>query len=304
MLDQLTKFLYPSTIEEAVEALVKARGNALPLAGGTSVALARNAKIKVLVDITRIGLDRIDVHSDHIEIQACATAHGIAASGLTNLPEAGGLVDAAMVSGPSGVRAAMTMGGSLAQCYPWSDPPVALLALDVEIEINGASKRTVNITKLLERHPSKGLKTGDLITTIVVPRSGGASAFLKQGLTVTDDALASAAVSLHIDRGQKGRKGKQGQVGHDGTTRLSALRLALGGLRPLPILATGLDDLVGRPIDHEWFETLADRIRQQVQPTEDARAPIEYRRKLAGVLAKRAVQKALDRSAQQARKDR
>lgn len=295
MLDQLTDFLYPTTVEEAVEALAKAGGKALPLAGGTSLALSRNARVEVLVDITRLGLDRIDVDSDRIEIQCCATAHGITRSSLADLPEAGALVDAAQVSGPSGVRAAMTMGGSLAQCYPWSDPPVALLALEAKVEITRKTKRTVGITKLLEQHPSKALTPGDLITAIVLPRSGGASAFLKQGLTVTDDALASAAVSIRIDQGQEHGKKSTRRKKKAEAPQLSHLRVALGGLRPLPILATGLEDLVGRPMDDAWYETLADLIRSQVRPTEDARAPSAYRRTVAGVLAKRAVQKAVER---------
>ena len=281
MLPNLREFVHPQTLAEAVHALTQQGDKARPIAGGTAVTLSKDEKTEVLVDLTRLGLDRIRPTQEGVQIECCVTATQIA---TWPDPDPGwrALPDAAATAGPAGVRNAETMGGSLAQCFPWADLPVALLALGADVDIAGPKSRTLGIEAMLDRHPSKQLQPGELIQAVRVQKwDHAASAFLKDSETVGDYALASAAVLVQLDESR---------------SKVRKLRVALGAVRPLPLLVPYVDSLLDREPDPDWLQRLQDLVGESVDPLEDMRAGSAHRKRVVSVLARRAAQKALSRA--------
>jgi 4-hydroxybenzoyl-CoA reductase subunit beta len=74
----------------------------------------------------------------------------------------------------------------------------------------------------------------------------------------------------------------------DGDT-LADLRVAVTGTNPRPVLLAGTDTLCGGPLDARVFKGLDDLVRDQVMAMKTTFTPGHYRRRVAGVLARRLV---------------
>ena len=70
---------------------------------------------------------------------------------------------------------------------------------------------------------------------------------------------------------------------------LAALRVAITGTNPRPVLLDATDRLCGGPLDDRVFTGLDDLIRDQVMAMKTTFTPGHYRRRVAGVLARRLV---------------
>jgi carbon-monoxide dehydrogenase medium subunit len=96
-----------------------------------------------------------------------------------------------------------------------------------------------------------------------------------------DIAVVGAGVCLTLDAG--------------GTC--TAARLSLGAVAARPLLvAPGAAALVGSKVDKAALEKLAAAASAACKPIDDKRGTIEYRIKVAGVLARRAAEIALERA--------
>ena len=125
---------------------------------------------------------------------------------------------------------------------------------------------------------------GEIIEAILLdkraPRSGDAYLrFIPR--TEMDIAVVSAGVNLTLD--------EQGVV--------KAARVALGAAAPTVLLVEeAAEALIGRKLDEAALERLAKVCSGACRPIDDKRGTIEFRRKVAGVLAKRAATTAYARA--------
>ena len=71
--------------------------------------------------------------------------------------------------------------------------------------------------------------------------------------------------------------------------RLADLRVAFTGTNPRPVLLQGTAGLCGGPLSDAFFEGLDDLVRDQVMSMKTTFTPGHYRRRVAGVLARRLV---------------
>lgn len=289
-MQDLKEFRYPQNISEAVHQLQEARGRAGVIAGGTSLTLTRDRGVEILVDISRLGLDYIKQESSALVVGACSTAHMLSESTELLRPCVRALRDASATAGPHGVRAALTIGGNVVQCYPWSDLPVALLALNAVVRIAGNKSRETTMSDLLERHPSKTLEPDEIIKEFVLSLDGESdgktgSAFVKISRTVTDYALATAAAWVRVEKST-------------GDLRVTDLRIAVGAVRPMPVLVEELDSLCGEThcYNEEWIENIGNTVLSQIGPIADMRASSEYRNRLIKIASVRAVRRAVERA--------
>jgi CO/xanthine dehydrogenase FAD-binding subunit len=72
---------------------------------------------------------------------------------------------------------------------------------------------------------------------------------------------------------------------------LADLRVAFTGTNPRPVLLEGPADLCGGPLDEGVIAALDDLVRDQVMSMKTTFTPGTYRRKVAGVLARRLVER-------------
>jgi 4-hydroxybenzoyl-CoA reductase subunit beta len=70
---------------------------------------------------------------------------------------------------------------------------------------------------------------------------------------------------------------------------LTGLRVALTGVNPRPVLLRGTNELCGGALDELVFKGLDDLVRDQIMSMKTSITPGHYRRRMAGVLAKRLI---------------
>jgi carbon-monoxide dehydrogenase medium subunit len=280
----LADFHHPRSIEEALALLAEGGGRARPLAGGTSLVFAADPKVQALVDLSRTGLNTITLSGANLRLGAMATARQVARSRAVGEAGLAGLAEAAGAAGSRLLQNQITVGGNVVGVVPWADLPPMLLALGATCRIRGVSRtRDLTAAELFQRHPTKQLGAAEILTEVLVPRApaGAGSAFVKFARTAVDCALCDAAVYLEL----RGRE-------------ITAARIAVGALRPLPQrLKAAESALVGKEAGEAAFAVAARATRDEAQVAADYRTTREYRRGLAEVLVRRALETAAARAA-------
>ncbi len=167
MLQNTKVCLYPRDPDEAVRILSEKGKQALVIAGGTTAALSKDSNVSTLVDLTRMGHDQIEQKGEqwsigcNVRIQQLAEHEGLA--GLYN----GMMVEAAKSVGSRPIRNAVTLGGNVVQLFRWSDPPVALLAMDAEFDLVGPDgRRSLAADDFFKKHPRQILGASEILTGV------------------------------------------------------------------------------------------------------------------------------------------
>ncbi len=134
----MTKYIYPTSVEETVQILEQHAGSARLIAGGTDVMPdLREGKIspRCLVDMTRIpGLDKIEVSDSFVTVGAAITFAEIQQH-LFLRQHVHALVEAAGCVGAASIQNAATWVGNIVQAMPAADGAVVALALEAEARI-------------------------------------------------------------------------------------------------------------------------------------------------------------------------
>ncbi|MBI2209047.1 MAG: xanthine dehydrogenase family protein subunit M [Deltaproteobacteria bacterium] len=182
------------------------------------------------------------------------------------------------------VRNMATVGGGLAHADPNQDPPPTLIALGASVKVTSANgSRTVPLDGFFTDYYETVLKPDEIITEIFVPRlppnSGGA--FLKFLPRTADDyATVSAAAVLTLDKARK---------------TFTDVRIALGSVGTTPIRAREAEAILrGQPVKAEALREAAEKAKQLVDPVSDFRGSAAYKREMAGVFVRRALEAALN----------
>jgi carbon-monoxide dehydrogenase medium subunit len=262
------EYVRPTSVEEAITALVEHGDDAKILAGGHSLLplmKLRLAMPAVLIDISRIpGLSYVRVDGDEVAIGAGTRHHElekdeVAAAEVPILPYV-----ASQVGDPQ-VRHRGTIGGTVAHSDPASDLPTALLALGGTVVVQGPSgRRDIPITEFWLGFFETALAEDELIVEIRVPRTGSAGwAYEKFTRRANDWPIVAAAAV-------------------DG-------RVALANMAGSVVRATATEEALARGASIEEAAALAD---QDTSPGADMHADQEYRRHLARLLTRRALEKA------------
>ena len=258
----------PASVEEAVAALVEHGDDAKVLAGGHSLLplmKLRLAMPAVLVDISRIpGLSCVRVEGDEVAIGAGTRHHelekdAVAAAEVPILPYV-----ASQVGDPQ-VRHRGTIGGTVAHSDPASDLPTALLALGGTVVVQGpAGRREVPITGFWTGFFETALSPDELVVELRVPRTGTAGWGYEKFTRRENDWPIVAAAAV------------QGRV-------------ALANMAGTVLRATATEEALARGASIAEAAALAD---QGTSPTSDMHADQDYRRHLARLLTRRALEKA------------
>jgi aerobic carbon-monoxide dehydrogenase medium subunit len=283
------RFAYrrPDSLEEALGDLAEHADDATLLAGGQSLVPMMNLRLvqpPVLIDLN--GLDELDaltVAQDRLVLGAM-TRHRT----LEHSPEvaraAPMLRDAmAHVAYPS-VRNRGTVGGSVAHADPAAELPCVLLAGDATFVLARASgRREVAADDFFVGPYMTAREPDELLVEIHVPVAGAstASGFAEFARKSGDFALALAAASITMQDG-----------------RCTRTRIALGSVDAVPVRATEAERVLeGQPLETAAIEAAAQAASAGVQPRGDSHGSSEYRRRLADVVVRRALEAAAARHA-------
>jgi len=236
------------------------------LAGGHSLLpmmKLRLAQPEMLIDIGElIELAGVSANGDDLVIGATTRHADLAASELVRA-EAPLLAYAAGQVGDPQIRHRGTIGGSLSHADPAADLPMALVALGGSVELQGpGGSRTVSADDFFQGFFETAMQPDELLTAVRVPRRPGAPwGYQKFVRRANDWAIVGVAAV-------------------DG-------RIALANMGPKPLRATAAEEaLAGGASAAEAAQHAADG----TSPGEDMHADREYRRHLARVLTRRALE--------------
>ena len=278
----------PSALDQAIALLANATGEARVLAGGTDLLVQMKTDViepALLVDVKGIAELR------QIKEEGGGFRVGAAVSGaeLTEHPRLKavwpGVVEAANLIGSTQIQGRATMGGNLCNGSPAADSVPALIAASAKASVVGPKgRRDVPVEDIMIGPRRLSLAKGEIVASFLLPpksaRSGDAYLrFIPR--TEMDIAVVGCGVCLTLD----------------GKGTCTAARVGLGAVAPRPLLvAAAANALIGSKVDEAALSKLDAAARAACVPIDDKRGTKEYRVKVAGVLARRAAQIALERA--------
>lgn len=282
MFDHIQSFRQPSTTSEAIKLLQGQEGEACLVAGGTDVVLRAGRSVKVLVDISRLGLSYIKRKDGGLHIGATTTMAALEESVLVRLTANGILAQAAASCGSPQTRNMATIGGNLANASPAADTATPLLVMDAELVLQGLrSSRTLSLEKFFAG-PHSTNSNRELLVEVVVPRCkpNTAFSFERFARTEIDIALVAAAASIRWDVKQ----------------RCAGVRIALSAVAPCPMRARRAEAVLeGQMVSDKLIRQATEIVSQEIAPITDVRASAEYRREISQVLTRRALEECIQR---------
>ena len=280
----------PETIEAAVAMLAAEGQMAKVFAGGTDLLVQIESELiepTLLVDIKKIADVRsVTIDQDQIRIGAAVTGAELGEHEQLK-SKWPGVVEAVQLIGSEQVQGRATIGGNLCNASPAADSVPALIAAGAQAVIAGPDgAREVAVEDMLTGPGQTTLGQGEFVVSIMLPnpsaRSGDAYLrFIPR--TEMDIAVVGTGISLTLNS--------------DGTC--AAARLAFGAVAPTAGLVEAASKiLVGNKLDDTVLEALAGAARDACAPIDDKRGTIEFRTKVAGVLARRVATFAWQRAEQ------
>ncbi|HLM03865.1 MAG TPA: xanthine dehydrogenase family protein subunit M [Blastococcus sp.] len=264
------EYVRAQSVEEAIEALVEHGDDAKLLAGGHSLLPLMKLRLAmpgVLVDISRIpelSYVRVDGDGDAAEVVIGAgTRHfelekdEIARAEVPILPYVAGQV------GDRQVRHRGTLGGTVAHSDPASDLPTALLALGGSVVVQGpGGRRSIPMTEFWLGFYETALAEDEVIVEVRVPRTGSAGWGYEKFTRRANDWPIVAAAAVEG-------------------------RVAVANMAGAVVRATATEEALARGASLEEAAALAD---EGTSPSSDMHADPEYRRHLARLLTRRALE--------------
>jgi carbon-monoxide dehydrogenase medium subunit len=240
----------------------------------------RLAAPSVLVDLGRIEeLKYVRDEGDHIAIGAMTRHTEVERNELLQ-EQCGLLAYTTSLVGDPQVRHRGTIGGSLAHGDAASDLPSALLALEGQFIIRGSNgERTVAAGDFFKDYLETDLAPDEVLTEIRVPKLGSNAgwSYKKFNRRAQDWAVVGAAAVVERSDGA-----------------ISSARIALTNMGSTPVRATAAEGALSGA-DASSVAEATSSADEGTNPASDIAASSEYRRHLARVLSRRAVEEALSR---------
>ena len=278
----------PSTVDEAVKLLAGASGLAKVLSGGTDLLVQmRSGRLKpdLIVDTKKIpGIIGIREEGGGFVVGAATPGAVVEAHAGMNKAWPG-VVEALDLIGSTQIQGRCSLAGNLCNASPAADSVPALYAAGaIAVVVGSKGRREVPVEQIPTSPGRTSLAKDEFILEFKFPprpaRSGDAYLrFIPR--TEMDIAVVGCGISVTLD--DKGV--------------CTAARVALGAVAPTVLLVKdAADALIGHTLDEETLAKLDAAARAACKPINDKRGTIEYRTKVAGVLARRVAAIAFDRA--------
>jgi carbon-monoxide dehydrogenase medium subunit len=278
----------PGTVSEAV-GLLATLPNARVLAGGQSLMPMLNMRVVLpdhLIDLNGVAeMSGVSIRDGLLVIGAMTRQRDIEFSDsvMAHCPI---LPEALLQVGHRQTRNRGTVGGSLCHLDPSAELPCLAAVMDAVIETaSPRGRRQIAFADFASSYMTTSLEPDEIATSAQFPLwpQGHGYAFLEFARRHGDFALASAAVLMTTDA--------QG--------RITRIAVALSGVGPVPVRMQEAEQaLLGQVGGAELFAQAA-KTCASLEPQDDIHAPAAYRKRLAGVMMRRALEKAFGRAARQ-----
>jgi CO/xanthine dehydrogenase FAD-binding subunit len=282
-------FTAATTVDEAINALARAPGLAKPLAGGTDLLVQmRSGRMRpeVIVDIKRIP-DLIGIREEGDSFVIGAATPGVMLSEHEAFSHAWpGIVEGVDLIGSQQIQGRASLVGNLCNASPAADSvPAMICARAVAVIAGPDGKREALVEAIVTGPGQTSLKKGEFIVEFRVPKpkprqSDAYLRFIPR--TEMDIAVVGCGVNVTLDAGGL----------------CTDARVVLGAVAPTQVIVDeAAEALKGHRLDDDTLSRLDAAAQRACKPINDKRGTIEYRTKVAGVLARRAAAIAFERAA-------
>ncbi len=276
----------PTDVASAVQLLTEHGDEARVIAGGHSLIpmmKLRMAEMGHLVDLQSIeDMKGVTVSGGAANIGAMVTQHELITnddlgSALPILREA-----ALQIADPQ-VRYCGTVGGNVANGDPGNDMPGLMQCLNATYELSGPDgTRTVAARDFYEAAYFTARDDDEILTRIhiPVPAAGTGYAYEKQKRKIGDYATAASGVLIRVEGG----------------TCVEA-SIAMTNLSETPVYAEAAGAaLVGTDLNDDARKAAVAAAIDAIDPVADNRGPVDFKKHVAGVILRRAIDRAVDRA--------
>src|SRR5262245_11394320 len=282
-------FTAPTTVDDAIRALASAPGMAKPLSGGTDLLVQmRTGRIRpeLIVDLKRIP-ELIGIREESDRFVVGAATPGVAVYEHEALKKAWpGIVEGLDLIGSEQIQGRASLAGNLCNASPAADSVPALIAARATAVIAGPNGRREAPVEAIVTGPGQtSLAKGEFIVEFRVPKpkphqSDAYLRFIPR--TEMDIAVVGCGVNVTLD----------------GNGACTDALVVLGAVAPTQVIAEEAGAaLIGHKLDNDTLAKLDAAAGRACKPINDKRGTIEYRVKVAGVLARRAAAIAFERAA-------
>jgi carbon-monoxide dehydrogenase medium subunit len=272
----------PTSVSEAVGLLASHEDEAKVLAGGQSLVPLLNFRLAApshVIDIGRLPLTGVSFCDGSVTVGALTRQ-----AALPGLAGPCPLIAAAVpwIAHPP-IRARGTLGGSLAHADPAAELPAVAAALDATFSL--ADGRSIPAASFFQGYLTTALSSLDLLVAIRFPvaPAGTGACFEEVARRRGDFALVGCAAQVTVF-----------------DEALTDVRICLSGVAPIPFRCRASEDLLrgaAVPLGATLLGEAADAAVAELSPPSDLHASGDYRRHLAHVLIRRAVQRAATQAA-------
>lgn len=273
-------YLAPTSVQEALTALADAGDEGKVLAGGQSLIPVLRMRLnapETVIDLGRIeGLRGIREEGDHLVIGAMTTHGEVAASALVAEHAAVLAAAAAEVADPQ-IRRRGTLGGALVHADPAGDLGAPILTLDADLVITGpGGERTVAAADFFTDLFETAVGDGELLTAIRIPKHTGWKGHYEKFVRVAHQwSIVAVAANVRVD----------------GDT-IAEARIGLTNMGATPLRARAVEAALAGASTGDLARACA-AAAEGTNPPSDLNGDADYRRHLATVLTRRAVEAAV-----------
>ncbi|HWA10577.1 MAG TPA: xanthine dehydrogenase molybdopterin binding subunit [Opitutaceae bacterium] len=274
--NQTERFFRPTSLPEMF-ALLQTHPEARLVAGATEIGVELNKKFKPfprLISTEGVPeLTRVSATAEAWRIGAGATLTVVEEALAGEYPS---LAKMLRVFASRQIRNRATLGGNLATASPIGDSAPVLLTLDAALVLASAGgERTVPLAEFFRGYRQTGLRPGEIIREILLPRAGPAAGLTRRVdfLKVSkrrelDISIVAAAFCVDCDAA--------------GVVRRA--RLAYGGVAATSLRAVRAEAaLAGRKLA-DSADIVAAVLAEEFRPIDDVRSGADYRRGLVASL--------------------
>lgn len=273
----------PHTLEEALDLLASLGGDGKVLAGGQSLIPIMNFRLATpehLIDINDVDELRGCQQSDQHLVLGALTRHQEYERRDEIVGSCPLLARVTPYIGHPQIRTRGTLGGSLAHADPSAELPATMVALDATFVARSKSgERRVKADDFFTYLLTTDLQEDELLVAVEIPMASDrqGSEFLEVAARHGDFAMVGAAAVLKL--------GETGEV--------TEARIVCSAVAPTPVRILEAEEVLrGRRVDEEVLFEVSAIVARSLEPTAQLRASTDYKRRTAGVLARRAVESA------------
>ncbi len=282
----MNKFEYhaPRSLDEALSLMSDRGDEAKLLAGGTALLILMRQQLvrpAYVISLGKLqGLSGIAERNGELRIGGLTTHRALEVSPLVR-ERFPALAETFRHVATIRIRNMGTIGGNLAHADPALDPPVTLIALDARVRlVSRSGERIVPLDEFFTDYYETVMGPGEVLTEVIVPfmRPRTSAHFIKFLPRTADDyATVSVATRLTLD-------------GSGGNCRDA--RIVLGAAGATVIRARQAEAVLrGKPATDAAFREAAEVASTEVDPLSDIRGSSEYKRDMAKVFVRRALER-------------